>query len=336
MKANTSQERKWLTHTDTHTHLDHLSLLGSISEALGPPNCPKTPGKISVRRNEDRNSAATNKKPSPSPNLLAVRWASLWALAGRRQLEKQPGIGLRSPIQAHFHWFNCGGGMRMDPGDHLLFQNQFRNTAGTVEQRPRATEQLFLLNSQFLIEKLSRCSHYWVEEWKVFPMFWGWRDYTRAARWRPRNVEPWRGRCSSCNVLCFQRTLTASGNNTNKKQSFFLQGMCLSLSSSPQMLFLPEELLSVCVWTAHVLWPDTPGLMAKHPGATEVLERDPLPAPVLCLPMPVVVTEGGQQEFGSLACRFNHSLVKRTPPPHPKRTNVVGNDCQMRWLVKHA
>lgn len=75
--------------------------------------------------------------------------------------------------------------------------------------------------------------------------------------------------------------------------------------------------------------------MAKHPGATEVLERDPLLAPVLCLPMPVVVVaEGGQQEFGSLACRFNHSLVKRTPPPHPKRTNVVGNDCQMRWLVR--
>lgn len=39
--------------------------------------------------------------------------------------------------------------MRRDPGRHLLFQNQFRNTAGTVEQRPRATEQLFLLNPEF-------------------------------------------------------------------------------------------------------------------------------------------------------------------------------------------
>ena len=33
-----------------------------------------------MRRVEDRNSAAANQKPSLSPNLLAVRWASLLAL----------------------------------------------------------------------------------------------------------------------------------------------------------------------------------------------------------------------------------------------------------------
>lgn len=101
------------------------------------------------------------------------------------------------------------------------------------------------------------------------------------------------------------------------------------------MLLLWKELLSLRVCElCKSSRGDSPGLMAKQPGATEALKRDPLPAPVLPLPKPAAVAERGQQEFGSLVCRFNHSLVKRTPPPHPKRMNVVENDCQMRWLVR--
>lgn len=114
-----------MTETPAPLPPDHHSFLGSISEALGVLSCPKTPGKISMKRVEDRNAAAANQKPSLSPNLLAVRWASVLALAGRRQSENQPGIGLCGPAQAHSHWLNLRGrgGMRMDPGHHLLFQN---------------------------------------------------------------------------------------------------------------------------------------------------------------------------------------------------------------------
>lgn len=41
------------------------------------------------------------------------------------------------------------------------------------------------------------------------------------------------------------------------------------LGCVPQMLLLWEELLSLCVWTAPVLWGDTPGLMVQQPGAPE-------------------------------------------------------------------